>query len=86
MVARLVVFVHLWLIDILPLFAVVVATGFVALCRRDKVAPKTVLRGFIADLCGIVSYVANPRADGYSNNGSDERRLAQEYYERVGYP
>jgi len=58
---------------------------FVALCRRDKVAPKAVLRGFIADLCGIISYVANPRADGYSSNGSDERRLAQEYYDRVGY-
>jgi hypothetical protein len=45
-----------------------------------------VLRGFIADLCELTSWVNNPRADGYSNNGSDERRYAMEYYERVGYP
>jgi len=41
---------------------------------------------FIADLCELTSWVNNPRADGYSNNGSDERRYAMEYYERVGYP
>jgi hypothetical protein len=45
-----------------------------------------VLRGFIADLCEITSWADAPRADGYSNNGSDERRYAMEYYERVGYP
>ena len=26
----------------------------------------------------------NPRTDGYCSNGSDERRYAMEYYERVG--
>ena len=59
---------------------------FIALCRRDQVAPETVLRGFIADLCGIINWADEPRADGYSSNGSDERRMAEEYYERVGYP
>jgi len=59
---------------------------FVALCAADGVAPETVLRGFIADLAGIMNWQANPRADGYSSNGSDERNYAQAYYDRVGYP
>lgn len=59
---------------------------FIRLCERDQVKPQVVLRGFIADLCGIMNWVNNPRADGYSSNGSDERRMAEEYYERVGYP
>jgi hypothetical protein len=58
---------------------------FIERCRRDQVTPETVLRGFIADLCGIMNWANNPRADGYSSNGSDERRRAEEYYERVGY-
>ena len=59
---------------------------FIALCRRDGVAPETVLRGFIADLCGIVNWTSAPREDGYGSNGSDERDKAQTYYDRVGYP
>jgi hypothetical protein len=59
---------------------------FIALCKQDNVPPEVVLRGFIADLCELTSWVDAPRADGYSNNGSDERRYAMEYYERVGYP
>lgn len=59
---------------------------FVELCKADDVTPEIVLRGFIADLAGIMNWVANPRADGYSSNGSDERMMAQAYYERVGYP
>lgn len=61
-------------------------TEFIELCEADGVTPEIVLRGFIADLAGIHNWVANPRADGYSSNGSDERSMAQEYYERVGYP
>ena len=49
-------------------------------------SPEVVLRGFIADLAEIMNWADNPRADGYSSNGSDERRYAMEYYERVGYP
>lgn len=52
---------------------------FVALCASHGVAPDLVLRGFIADLCEL-------RTGEYLTNGSDERRLAGEYYERVGYP
>ena len=59
---------------------------FIALCKHDGIEPEFVLRGFIADLCEITNWADNPRADGYSNNGSDERRYAMEYYERVGYP
>lgn len=59
---------------------------FIALCQYDETDPETVLRGFIADLCGIISWAAHPREDGYSSNGSDERMMARDYYERVGYP
>lgn len=59
---------------------------FVEMCSADGVEPVTVLRGFIADLAEIHNFLNNPRADGYSSNGSDERRLANEYYQRVGYP
>jgi hypothetical protein len=59
---------------------------FIALCKHDGIDPEFVLRSFIADLCAITSWANNPRADYYQNNGSDERRMAREYYERVGYP
>jgi len=59
---------------------------FIALCKADGTDPQTVLRGFIADLCGIINWANDPRADGYSSHGSDERSLARAYYERVGYP
>lgn len=58
---------------------------FVELCQQDRVPPEQVLRAFIADLCGLVSYAAAPREDGYSTSGSDERHLAQAYYDRCGY-
>ena len=59
---------------------------FIALCEHDDTTPEVVLRGFIGDLCGIMNWANNPRADGYSSNGSDEREMARAYYERVGYP
>lgn len=59
---------------------------FIALCESDGVAPDVVLRGFIADLAGIMSWAADPRLDGYCSNGSDERSMAMDYYRRVGYP
>lgn len=59
---------------------------FVDLCTDDGVTPETVLRGFIADLAGIMNWASAPRADGYSSNGSDERMMAQAWYERAGYP
>jgi hypothetical protein len=59
---------------------------FIDLCQADGVAPEVVLRGFIADLCGLMNWISDPRSDGYSSNGSDERLYAQQYYRRVGYP
>lgn len=56
------------------------------LCDGDGTDPQTVLRGFIADLCGIQNWASDPRDDGYSSNGSDERDMAYAYYDRVGYP
>jgi hypothetical protein len=52
---------------------------FIALCKEDQITPEIVLRGFIADLCDL-------RTVEYSTNGSDERNLAEMYYDRVGYP
>lgn len=57
---------------------------FLELCEVDGVLPETVLRGFIGDLCEIRNYSNAPREDGYASNGSDERRLAREYYDRGG--
>lgn len=59
---------------------------FVDLCKRHGVAPEFVLRGFIADLCGLVIWMHKPRHDGYCSNGPDQRAYARRYYERVGYP
>ncbi len=59
---------------------------FIELCRRDQVQPDAVLRGFIADLCEIISWQSSPRTDGYCSNGSDERQYAQDYYDRVSWP
>ena len=57
---------------------------FEEMCEADGVAPETVLRGFIADLCEIRSCASDSREDGYCSNGSDERILAQQYCDRVG--
>ncbi len=64
----------------------VLPAEFIALCQRDKIEPDFVLRGFIADLCGLIDAHADPRNDGYCSNGSSERDKAYAYYERVGYP
>src|SRR3990167_281077 len=46
---------------------------FIALCASDGVAPELVLRGFIADLCELMSWAAEPRTDR-----SEERRVGKE--------
>jgi hypothetical protein len=61
-----------------PSVTLVLPTEFLMLCRRDNVKPSEVLRGFIADLCGLESRE-------YCTNGSDERMYARAYYERCGY-
>lgn len=59
---------------------------FFDLCRQFKQEPETILRGFIADACGLMNYVKEPREDGYSSNGSDERTYASDYIERAWAP
>jgi hypothetical protein len=56
---------------------------FVELCRTGQLLPETVLRGFVADLCALQNWVHCPREDNYSSNGSDERRMAQDYFYRA---
>ena len=58
---------------------------FLGLCEDRGRDPVAVLRGFIADLCGLQNYVRLPREDGLSSNGSDERMYAQQWFERA-YP
>jgi hypothetical protein len=64
---------------------VMVPPEFEDLCRERGLSEDSVLRGFIADLCELMNYVARPREDGYSSNGSDERGLAREWLDRA-YP
>lgn len=59
---------------------------FLTLCTHDDAQPEAVLRGFIADLCSLSHSKSNPRTDGYTSNGSDERLMARDYYARVGWP
>ena len=56
---------------------------FVQLCDRFKLHPAAVLRDFIADLCALQNPASRPREDGYGSSGSDERLLAQAYFERA---
>lgn len=56
---------------------------FREVCRVYRQQPAAVLRGFIADVCALQNFVKCPREDGYSSLGSDERRLAQDYFDRA---
>lgn len=58
---------------------------FIDLCEQRGVPPNSVLRGLIADLCGLQNFMVNPREDGFSSNGSDERMYAQQWFDRA-YP
>jgi hypothetical protein len=56
---------------------------FIDFCDTRGITPESVLRGFIADLCGLMNFFACPREDGYSSCGSDERQQAQDYFKRA---
>ena len=49
---------------------------FVEFCRYRNTTPDAVLRGFIADLHCL-------RTQDYCTNGSDERQLADAYFDRT---
>ncbi|WP_273428921.1 hypothetical protein [Chitinibacter tainanensis] len=56
---------------------------FVELCNSYRMSAESVLRGFIADASELQNYIAKPRADHFSSNGSDERMMANDYLERA---
>lgn len=56
---------------------------FLRECRRVQMTAEELLRSFVGDLAGIQNYVANPRADGYGSNGSDERDYANAWLQRA---
>jgi hypothetical protein len=56
---------------------------YLAFCKAKKLNPRTVIMGFVADLCELQNLFANPREDGYASHGSDERGWARSYFERV---
>jgi len=42
----------------------------------EPIAPASLLRGFIADLCENPDWAEDPRLNGYTSHGADERDLA----------
>lgn len=56
---------------------------FDALCATYKYDVESVLRGFIADACGLKNEVSAPRIDGFSTNGNDEHAQAYAYLEQA---
>ncbi len=59
---------------------------FLELCESRGITPEQALQGFIADVCGLVNAVDHPREDGFSSNGSDERNMASDYFDRAYFP
>ena len=51
---------------------------FLEECAETFITPETVIRGFIADFCCL-------NEDGYHSNGSDERWMADDYFQRCCY-
>ncbi|RQU83913.1 hypothetical protein [Burkholderia cenocepacia] len=62
---------------------IAVPREFYDLCAEVKKSAEDVLRGFIADVAALDNYLNCPRADGYGSNGSDERMMARDYFERA---
>ncbi|MES2877494.1 MAG: hypothetical protein V4713_03660 [Pseudomonadota bacterium] len=56
---------------------------FFQLCESRGITVEQALRGLIADVCGLQSYVNNPREDGFISNGSDERMYAKQWFDRA---
>ena len=58
--------------------ALVLPPEFLDLCEEVKQEPAAILQGFIADLCHLYG-------EEYNSHGSDERDMAEAYFDRVGY-
>jgi hypothetical protein len=68
--------------DVRPL-RIDIPSEFVELCEEYRIAPIAALRAFIADVCELHNFLALPREDGYSSQGSDERIFARQYWDRA---
>jgi hypothetical protein len=68
--------------DVEPL-ALSIPREFIELCTDYAITPEGALRAFIADVCGIRNSFVQPREDGYSSLGSDERDFAKAYWLRA---
>lgn len=53
------------------------------LAQEYGLTVENLIRGFIADVCGLESSENLPRADGYVTHGSDERMLARAWLDRA---
>jgi hypothetical protein len=60
-----------------------IAPEFDDWCARHHLDAVSVLRTFIADVCGITNSRRRPREDGYCSSGAHERFLAREYVRRI---
>lgn len=69
--------------DKTSLLMVAIPPEFDALCTEYKQDVESVVRGFIADTCGLKNEVSAPRIDGFSTNGIDARAQAHAYLERA---
>lgn len=56
---------------------------FIDFCGQRGLTPLRVLRAFVGDLCGLISWIRCPREDGYTSYGSDERLYASAYFDRT---
>jgi len=57
---------------------------FLQFCAENLISPALILEGFIGDLCYCTGE-KGPDGTLYATNGSDERMLAEQYYNRCCY-
>jgi hypothetical protein len=67
--------------DHTKLLVLAIPPEFETLCDTYRHDVESVLRGFIADACGLKNEVSAPRIDGFSSNGSEEHARAYAYLE-----
>ncbi|WP_374515977.1 hypothetical protein [Niveibacterium sp.] len=71
------------IVDDSEVISLKVPREFLDLCQTHELRPDAFLQSFIADLCELQNFMVRPREDGLSSHGSDERALANEWFERA---
>jgi len=56
---------------------------FKVLARDHRLSVEELLQAFMADVCSLRNTLGAPRADGLTSNGSDERDLAEQWFQRA---